>query len=304
MTEIFTGFLDNIIFHQKESGFVILQLSCSAPGGELSYDFAEPVTAKGNMAKLPEKGAQYELKGQWVDDPKFGKQFTFYQYRTMEPENPEAIERYLIKACKGIIGKVIIKRIVNHCGKNTLKYLRERPTEVAKEIKGFSKTKAVNVKAVLVAAMEDEKTLLALESILGLPYIPKSLPMKAMNLWGNNAPVLLEKNPYLISQIPRIGFLMADKVALNIKFDRKSIFRKKAAIVHTLKESEKSGNTWINAAIAISRADELIGTDSSGGVDSLVNDSIIVMDEKNIALAATERKEQAIATWLIDSNGT
>ncbi len=300
--EKLTGYLDNIRFRGAE-GFFILQISLSAPGKGFSYDFGESITALGNMAKQPEKGAHFEFTGEWVVDDKFGKQFKFHSYKTLEPENPEAIIRYLTKSCKGIIGKVIIKRIVDYCGKNTLKYLRERPTEVAKEVKGFSKVKAVECKKALVAILEDEKILLELEGLLGLPYLPKNLPIRAMDKWGIEAVDVLQTNPYQVTDLKRIGFLWADKIAIAMDFDKDSVFRKKAAILHVLKENENNGSTWINMAVLMSRAEELISCSTGMGLDMLDREGIIINKNKNVAFADTDRKEQAIADWLILSDG-
>ena len=106
-----TGTLADIRF--SKNGFLIGQLD----SGE---------TVKGNMLE-PIIGQEYRLAGDWVNDPRWGRQFTFSRYATETPRDAEGVYRYLVRVAKWV-GPIVGRRIVQAFGDDALDHPQTRPT--------------------------------------------------------------------------------------------------------------------------------------------------------------------------------
>ena len=82
---ILEGTLERIVFQNPTSQWTVARVLA---------DKGAEVTAVGSLLGVP-IGTPLVLRGQWVDDPKFGRQFRIESYRTRTPETLIGIERYL-----------------------------------------------------------------------------------------------------------------------------------------------------------------------------------------------------------------
>ena len=71
--------------------------------------------------------------------------------------------------------------------------------------------------------------------------------LKIYKRYGDGTRRIVEKNPYqMVEDVDGVGFITADKIAINMGFDRFSRFRISAAIGHVLQESaNKNGHTYL-----------------------------------------------------------
>ena len=100
--EIITGKMKHIIFHNDETNYYVLTV---VAGDEV-------FTATGSFHGI-EKNIKTDFYGEWVEHPKFGRQFSCGYWEKAKPVNTEDIVSYLsAKTVKGI-GKVTAKRIVD-----------------------------------------------------------------------------------------------------------------------------------------------------------------------------------------------
>ena len=132
--EIITGKMKHIIFHNDETNYYVLTV---VAGDEV-------FTATGSFHGI-EKNVKTDFYGEWVEHPKFGRQFSCGYWEKAKPVNTEDIVSYLsAKTVKGI-GKVTAKRIVDAFGVDTWDIL-DNNIERLLEIKGISPKKLKRIK--------------------------------------------------------------------------------------------------------------------------------------------------------------
>ena len=233
--EKITATLENIRY-QNEEGFVIAGF---AEGGLV------PFTALGNMLN-PQPNMDYTLFGKWMTNKKWGRQFQFSRYETIQPRDEDGIYRYLVRTVR-FVGPSIAEDLLEKYGERTLEVLRTDPLDVAKSIKGITLQRAENIQQELVEMEADEAVMVELLQILDIPGLRKSLPYDLMNDYGSDAATRLKENPYIIMDYHGTGFLMADSLALHsCGIDPDSEFRARAAVVWAIKQGMQEGNTWVS----------------------------------------------------------
>lgn len=263
-TEAVTGMLQKIIF-SNDRGFLI---------GSFADDAGKPVkefVALGSMLR-PEPGMRYTLRGRWIDHHQFGRQLQFSGYEVEKPKSASGIFKYLVRVTKWV-GPAIGEAMVEKYGADTLEVLKADPQRVAKDIKGITDARALEIQQKLLENEYLEAALVELEELLAVPGIKKSLPMDLINKYGSDAPQRLKENPYILTEFKSVGFKSADLVAImKIGCDRDSIFRKMAAGLYVLKnEMQTSGSVWIRREWVENEMRELLQVGEVGsGIDKLV----------------------------------
>jgi len=258
-------------------------------------------TVKGNMLS-PQVGIEYSFSGKWERHPKWGKQFSFRDYKASYPSDLDAVRSYLMENCKWI-GPEISKRLIDTYGKDTLKVCKEDPERVAREIGGITDRRAQEIAAMLRNNEANENLQLALKDLLGGTKVNRRAVNRILEKWGQDAPGIIRENPYsLIDQIEGIGFLTADEVARKIGYDFAGAPRVRAGILHTLKEQAfGNGHTCLprlhlllEAAKALAIKEERVAEE----IAPLEKDGLIVEAKDYIYLAAYFEDEKQVAEKL------
>lgn len=242
---LITGEAEKIIFRNADNGYTVLDLNCSG----------EYVTAVGIFAEIYE-GARVELTGDYKFHSRHGMQFLVEGVKILAPDDAGNIEKFLKSGLFRGIGEVTAKNIVAKFGDKTLEVMRNRPQFLA-EVKGISQKRAIEIGELIRSQSDMQEALLFLQSF----EISLNLALKIYKKYGANTETVIRENPYqLISDVERVGFLTADKIALGEGIERDSDFRIKAAIVYTLKEAmAKNGHTALPEAFLIKEVLSLLG---------------------------------------------
>jgi len=281
-TEI-QGTLNRIRF-KNDNGFLI---------GLFENDDYE-MAALGNLLD-PKIGFDYKLCGKWVVDTKWGKQFKFQSYTTIQPKSTDGIYRYLVNTAKWV-GPVIGERLIKEFGTKTIDVIRTDPKGVAKAIRGLSLKRTKEMQQIIIENEENEELIVKLEALIGGMGFRKSLPIEVAKKWASDAVTVITKNPYQLMTIRGIGFLSADRLAITrFGIEHTSIYRQKAGIAHILEENERSGNVWCYIDDLFRKAETLLGCDIQNGYKAILKEDII----KHNQLVANEEiaiDEQYIAT--------
>ena len=252
-------------------------------------------TALGSLL-TPEIGITYKFYGSWGEDPKFGKQFKFQHYEVMKPSSTRGIFQYLVRVCK-YVGPTVAGRLIGKYKENTLEVLRQRPEQVAAEIKGITPEKAIEIQQQLKEHEITEKAVVELEDIFSkIAGVRKNLPFELVKIWGADAVARLKANPYSLTRIRGIGFATADHVAMHLGFDSKSIKRCKAAIFHVINESmQLEGSTWIAVNLLKERVLSLTDIYSDQALSDLLNSTDVLMENNHVAISTVAVNESIIA---------
>ena len=145
-------------------------------------------------------------------------------------------------------------------GERTLDVMKTSPEKLA-EVKGISAKKAAEICATLREHGEMQDTLVYLQRF----DVSLNLALKIYKTYGARTEEVIKTNPYqLISDVERVGFQTADKIAQEVGITKDSDFRIRAGIIYTLKEaSNKSGHTALPDDILKKELLSLLGFDET-----------------------------------------
>ncbi len=255
----------------------------------------------GNMSE-PVIGQTYRLAGDWVDDPRWGRQFKFDRYATEAPQDQEGIYRYLVRVCKWV-GPVVGRSIVKTFGDDALTILKEDPQRAADEIKGLTLVRAMEISRNLIANQERESAAVELEGMIGGLHLPKNTITELIETHHAEAPAKVRQAPYsTLMEIRGIGFVTADRVAISpaVGYERDGLERRMAATLHVLEEAASgAGHTWLPGERLITGVQELIGFPPGPEVRvQLIEDEKIRVRDGMVALAKLADDERDVAGFV------
>ena len=202
---------------------------------------------------------RFNMTGHWAKNDKHGTQFEMETYREAIRTDRAGIVAYLSSGMIKGIGQKTAEKIYDAFGDQTLDILDQSPDKL-KTIPGISSRKLEKICDSYLASRgaRDIVTLLAPHGIT---------PNKAAKIYrefGVNTISILRENPYKLCDIDGIGFLTADKIAMNMGLSSTSPVRIDAGLLQTLKEAENQGNLCMEKSEFLSECVKLLNTE---GVD-------------------------------------
>ena len=227
--EIITGKMKHIIFHNDETNYYVLTV---VAGDEV-------FTATGSFHGI-EKNVKTDFYGEWVEHPKFGRQFSCGYWEKAKPVNTEDIVSYLsAKTVKGI-GKVTAKRIVDAFGVDTWDIL-DNNIERLLEIKGISPKKLERIKS-----SWQENSIRRIAFVFLLKYgVSYKLADKIYRTYEEKTTTIMSANPYKAADdVKGIGFPTADEIAEKMGIEKNSPLRIESGIKYALDQLAMKGHVF------------------------------------------------------------
>lgn len=227
--EIITGKMKHIIFHNDETNYYVLTV---VAGDEV-------FTATGSFHGI-EKNVKTDFYGEWVEHPKFGRQFSCGYWEKAKPVNTEDIVSYLsAKTVKGI-GKVTAKRIVDAFGVDTWDIL-DNHIERLLEIKGISPKKLERIKS-----SWQENSIRRIAFVFLLKYgVSYKLADKIYRTYEEKTITIMSANPYKAADdVKGIGFPTADEIAEKMGIEKNSPLRIESGIKYALDQLAMKGHVF------------------------------------------------------------
>ena len=227
--EIITGKMKHIIFHNDETNYYVLTV---VAGDEV-------FTATGSFHGI-EKNVKTDFYGEWVEHPKFGRQFSCGYWEKAKPVNTEDIVSYLsAKTVKGI-GRVTAKRIVDAFGVDTWDIL-DNNIERLLEIKGISPKKLERIKS-----SWQENSIRRIAFVFLLKYgVSYKLADKIYRTYEEKTITIMSANPYKAADdVKGIGFPTADEIAEKMGIEKNSPLRIESGIKYALDQLAMKGHVF------------------------------------------------------------
>ena len=112
------GILERIVYENPDTGYIVGRLS--------SRDHSELITVVGNLASV-NPGESLLLRGEWVDNARYGRQFQIEKYETILPANVVGLRKYLGSGLIKGIGPKMATRIVQKFGMDTMDIIEHNP---------------------------------------------------------------------------------------------------------------------------------------------------------------------------------
>jgi exodeoxyribonuclease V alpha subunit len=225
------GIVDKFLFQSADSGYCVFVL-------QLSPNDTTVVT--GHIPSI-NPGEQVILRGSWIMHTKFGRQFQATECKKQLPSSILGLKKYLGSGLIKGIGKVYAQKMVDHFGVAILDIIDKTPERLA-EIEGIGPKRIEQI----TTAWHDQKEISTIMVFLQDKGISPVFATKIYKQYRQESIALLQENPYRLAEdIWGIGFKSADKVAQNLGFQKDSIKRIKAGIIHTISQATNSGHLYV-----------------------------------------------------------
>jgi len=250
------GILTRIIFKNEDNGYHVLSVDIP------NLEDTKITLLQPNLYE----GVTYEFHGEWTVNPKFGNQFKAERAFEVQPSSKEGLRAYLQSSFFPGIGPVIANRIVQHFGENVIDIINSNPDKLL-QVNGVSKSKLVAIKA----AWEENKEINEIMMFLQQYGISSLYATKIYEKYKKNCITQVLNNPYkLANDISGIGFVFADKIALQIGFSADSNERVKACISYVLEQGILDGHCFLYYNQIKTRCAELLQVDIAEKISSLL----------------------------------
>lgn len=294
MAEVFQGYVERIVFRNKENGYTVLGLSSDT----------DEITCVGTFSYINE-GDFIEVHGEIVSHAVYGEQLKVDSYTIKDPEDSMSIERYLGSGAIKGLGPGLAARIVRRFGKETF-HIIENETERLAEIKGISLRMAQEIGIQFEEKKEMRNAMIFLQQYgISLAY-----SVKIVETYGQSLYEIIRDNPYKLAEdISGIGFRIADDIAKRVGIVSDSDFRVKAGILHVLSLAGNNGHVYLPKESMIQKSMELLGVEAEKVerqlMDLILEKKIVIKkeeDQERIYSSVYYYTELNVARMLLDLN--
>ena len=233
MREYYTieGILERIVFFSEETNFTVARLQVARN--------PDLVTIVGSIP-CPNPGETLRLKGEWIVDVKFGRQFRVESCLSVLPSTITGIEKYLGSGLVKGIGHIMAKRVVTMFGLETLDVIGEQ-SERLLEVEGIGPIRVQRI----TKAWQEQKEVREVMVFLQGHGVSSTYAVKIYKAYGDKSVAVVKENPYRLAlDISGIGFKTADRIAQNMGIDPSSQIRAEAGLIHVLSELVDEGHVY------------------------------------------------------------
>jgi len=257
---ILEGTVERVVFRNPENGWTVLRLAWT--GGPILQ------TVVGAFQQV-DSGERVRLTGDWIVDPKHGRQFRASTCLPLAPETLKGMEKFLGSGVVPGVGPVMAGRLVKRFGEKTLEVIEGDPKRLA-EVSGIGPKRA----AAISRAMKDKRDVRDVMIFLESAGVSPAFAHRIHRRYGKDAIRLVSDNPYrLAMDVQGIGFLSADRIAAHLGVSPESEHRAEAGVLHTLEELASEGHVYGRREVLVQRAAVLLGLEEEAAqlaVDRLV----------------------------------
>ena len=255
MDEQLKGAIERITYYNEDSGYSVVKIL-----PEKRYPRAQArdgtVAVVGFMPPLNE-GESAEFTGEWVTDPKYGRQFRAQQAIPVPPNTAQGIINYLSSGIVKGIGPRTAEKIVNHLGNDTVAILDSEPERIY-DVPRLKRRLAKSLIEVWHKRRGERNVLIYLQGI----GISAKIAQRIVNEYGAHTQQIIQNNPYQLAQdVFLIGFRKADQIARRLGLLPDDPHRLRAGLHFALNELAREGHTYAPRDELLEKAAELLGVD-------------------------------------------
>ncbi len=230
--ETLDGVLERYVYRDESSSFAVAKLSVEGQ--------PMPATIVGELVGVSE-GLPLRLRGQWIDDKKFGRQFRVVTYQLNEPNTLVGIERFLSSGLISGIGPEIARRMVEHFGIDTLEVIGRTPSRLT-EVTGIGASRAGKIAEAFAAQRHVQDVMVFLRG----HGVSAGFAARIVKRYGNDAINVVRENPYrLAREVWGIGFRTADGIAEKLNIARDAPARLEAGLLFALDTASEDGHVHL-----------------------------------------------------------
>ncbi len=297
MTDLFPannhicGTVKRVTFQSPESGFCVLQVEVD---GRQAL-----VTVVGTAPEI-NPGQWVEASGQWIQDPKFGRQLKADQLRLSKPTGVEGMRRYLGSGLVPGIGPGFAERLMDAFGTEVFDVIENHPDRLL-EVDGIGKKRHQRI----LESWSDQNIVREIMVFLQGHGVSTNLAFRIFKQYGTESISKVMEDPYCLARDMRgVGFLSADRIAGNLGVTGEDPSRVAAGAEHMLQEISREGHTAYAREELQSRVKDLLEVGKPAVVlamdAGLESGRLVLVEGTNlVALKAQHRAEQELALDLL-----
>jgi exodeoxyribonuclease V alpha subunit len=271
--------VERVTFHNADNGWSVLKVS----------PFNEPqklVAVIIHQAKVF-AGSSMEFYGSWTYHPKHGEQFKAERAIEKKPASSAALEKYLGSGLIKNVGPKTAHKIVAFFKDRTLQVFEESIDELL-NVPGIADKKLLDIKN----SWQEHRAIRDVMIFLQGYGISTLFAVKIFKAYGNDAISTVSSNPYQLARdIYGIGFFSADKIALNMGFEKDGIPRIEAGIKHVLAAARDNGHCYLLESQIIKNTQELLETGTPEQITSILQSLIAANEIKKRVLPDEEGQQ-------------
>ncbi len=280
--------VERVTYHDEASGWSVLKVSSFQEYGELTT-----VTVHQTRVFA---GCTMEFIGNWVQHPRFGRQFKAQYARELKPASAGALEKYLGSGLIKGVGPKIAGRIVRHFGERTLAVFEEDIDQLA-NVPGIAEKKLAMIKAAWIEHRAIRDVMLFLQS----HGISTLFAVRIYKQYGDRSIQLVCEDPYRLARdMYGIGFFTADRVALSLGFAPDSVLRVRAAIRHVLSASRELGHCYLRREQICTQVEDLLALQLTETIQEHL-ETMRLQDQLRMRLLADEASAEPVACYYAKS---
>ncbi|HEY2439147.1 MAG TPA: helix-hairpin-helix domain-containing protein, partial [Solirubrobacteraceae bacterium] len=209
-----------------------------------------PVALVGPLVHL-EEGERAHVVGAWVNDSRYGPQVKVSEARPLPPDDADALVTYLQRV-KHIGAKRAADLVARFGAASVLDVIDRDPAAAFAEV-GLRRGRAERA-AESWQALRVTRRLHLLLAPHGLAYLATRLHEH----YGPRAHEVIAADPYQLTSVFGVGFAIADRIALGFDAPPDPEQRRRAAVMHTLGEAERSGSSCLPLPALLADAAQLV----------------------------------------------
>ncbi|MBQ6829917.1 MAG: ATP-dependent RecD-like DNA helicase [Clostridia bacterium] len=254
--EELSGTVERIVFRNDENGWTVLDL-------ESDEEYHKVV---GTLPSV-QAGELLRMTGEWVEHPKFGRQFRVSSCEHALPTDTASVLRYLASGAVKGVGPATAHALVEKFGDDTLRVIEEEPQLMAK-VKGITPARAEKIAREYREQFGLREVLLAFSQYSLTP----AEALRCWKRWGVKTVDTIRDNPYLLcSSGLYISFERADAICMSMERAADDSRRVEAGILHVLRHNLNNGHTCLPRNKLVSTAALLLGVSEETVGDVLID---------------------------------
>ncbi|GAB7188672.1 ATP-dependent RecD-like DNA helicase [Kitasatospora sp. Ki12] len=252
--DVVEGVVERVVYVRRD-GFTIVRLSVAE---------GQTISASGDCLLDVQPGETLRLQGTRSMHPSYGEQLHATTCQHVAPSSCHAIRAYLASGLVKGIGRRLAEAIVDEFGEHTLDVIDETPERLL-EVHLIGTKRYADILDAWQQHQEIRQIMVLLQNAgVSARHAPRIVHhFRDVVHEATGACEVLEivcEHPYRLTEVHRVGFRTADRVALSLGLPEHGAERLQAAIVHVLEEvAGQQGHCFLRQEELLDEADRSLG---------------------------------------------